>query len=271
MTETLEDKARVVEPSSYRRMRVLFFCVPPRITPRTGAMGEFANDRVLIVGVGGLGAPAVSALVRGSARSITLVDPDSVELSNLPRQVIYTADDIATPKVVAAARRLKELHPAVGIETRRLELTRANADELIRGHGFVIDATDDPAAKFLINDRCVALGVPFVYGGVRGMSGQALTVLPGRTACLRCLFEGPPDDDEIASCRDAGIIGPVAGAIGEAQAAEAMRWMRGETPALAGAMLSFDANDMIRIRTVAIGARPGCACGAAAASSAAAG
>lgn len=232
-------------------------------------MGESANDRVLIVGVGGLGAPAASALVRLGIRSLTLLDPDPVELSNLPRQVLYAIDDIGTAKVIAAARRLREMNSAVRIETRRLELTRANADELIRGHSFVIDATDNPTAKFLINDRCVELRVPFVYGGVLGMTGQAMTVVPGHTACLRCLFEGPPDADEIASCRDAGIIGPVAGAIGEAQAAEAMRWIRGEMPALAGAMLSFDAKDILRLRTVKISARAGCPCGTAASSAAA--
>jgi molybdopterin/thiamine biosynthesis adenylyltransferase len=236
-----------------------------------GAMGESANNRVLIVGIGGLGAPAAAALVRGGVQSITLLDPDPVELSNLPRQLLYAIDDIGTPKVVAAARRLKEINPAVRIETRRLELVDANADEIIREYGFVIDATDNPAAKFLINDRCVGLRIPFVYGGVLGMTGQAMTVLPGRSACLRCLFEEPPEDEEIASCRDAGIIGPAAGAIGEAQAAEAMRWIRGETPALAGAMLCLDANNMLRIRTVKISARAGCACGAAGAASAAAG
>jgi adenylyltransferase/sulfurtransferase len=234
-------------------------------------MGESAKDRVLIVGAGGLGAPAAWTLVRAGARAISLIDPDPVELSNLPRQVLYGASDIGLPKVIAAARRLAEMNPAAEIEIHQAELTSANAAELISRHAFVIDATDNPAAKFLINDRCAALGIPFVYGGVLGMSGQAMTVLPGRTACLRCLFEEPPDEAEIASCREAGIIGPLAGAIGAAQAAEALRWIRGETPALAGAMLTFDANDMIRIRTVPITARPGCACGAAAAASAAIG
>lgn len=229
------------------------------------AMETPANDRVLIVGVGGLGTPAAAALVRGGARSIAMIDPDLVELSNLPRQVLFGQSDIGSPKAIAAARRLKQMNPAVEIETRRIELTSANADDLIRGCGFVIDATDNPAAKFLINDRCVALRTPFVYGGVLGMTGQAMTVLPGVSACLRCLFEGPPDEDEIASCRDAGIVGPVAGAIGEAQATEALRWIRGEMPALAGMMLSFDATGMIRTRTVTISARPGCGCGAAAA------
>ena len=95
--------------------------------------------------------------------------------------------------------------------------------------------TDSPAAKFLINDTCVAVGRPFVYGGVLGLTGQAMTVIPGRTACLRCLFEEPPDEADAASCREAGVIGPIAGAIGEVQAAEAIAWASGRMPSCRGA------------------------------------
>jgi adenylyltransferase/sulfurtransferase len=109
----------------------------------------------------------------------------------------------------------------------------------------------------------VALGRPFSYGGVLGMTGQTMTVLPGRTACLRCLFEEPPDEDEIGSCRDAGIIGPIAGAIGEAQAAEAISCVYGRMPALAGTMLTYDATGQGRLRLTPIAARLGCRCGAA--------
>ena len=101
---------------------------------------------------------------------------------------------------------------------------------MIESYGFTIYATDNPTTKFLINDSCVALGRPFAYGGVLGMTGQTMTIVPGQTACLRCLFEEPPDQDEIASCRDAGIIGPIAGAIGEAQTAEAIRCPAEKSP-----------------------------------------
>jgi molybdopterin/thiamine biosynthesis adenylyltransferase len=202
------------------------------------------------------------ALVRGGARRLTLIDPDPVELSNLPRQVIYHESDIGLPKVEAAARRLRESAPGLEIETHRGPLDAANAHELILDAAFVIDATDNPEAKFLINDECIVAGRPFVYGGAIGMVGQAMTVIPGRTACLRCLFEEPPGEDEAASCRDAGILGPVAGAIGAAQAAEALRWMRGEAPALAGTMLTYGAK-IGRVRLTEIAARSGCGCGAA--------
>ena len=108
----------------------------------------------------------------------------------------------------------------------------------------------------------VALKRPFAYGGVLGMTGQAMTILPGRSACLRCLFEEPPEENELASCRDAGIIGPIAGAIGEAQAAEASRYLGGSMPALAGKMLTYDARGLGQTRLTPISARTGCACGA---------
>ena len=137
---------------------------------------------------------------------------------------------------------MRELHPELAVETYPVALKVSNADELIARHDFVIDATDDPAAKFLINDVCLALGRPFVYAGVLGMTGQAMTVLPGRTACLRCLFEQPPEPGEIASCREAGIVGPVAAVIGEIEAAEALRWLGGGVPQLAGKILTYDGN-----------------------------
>ena len=213
--------------------------------------------------MGGLGVPAACALARGGAKRIGLVDPDPVELSNLARQVIYGTASLGRLKVEAAAERLTQDHPELVVETHPVALDATNAADLIARYDFVIDATDDPAAKFLINDTCLMLGRPFVYAGVLGMTGQAMTVLPGRTACLRCLFETPPDPGEIASCREAGIIGPVAAVIGEIEAAEALRWLGGGAPELAGKILTYDGTASGRMRALEVGARAGCACGAA--------
>ncbi len=213
--------------------------------------------------MGGLGVPAACALARGGARRIGLVDPDPVELSNLARQVIYGTTSLGRLKVEAAAARLGEEYPALKVETYPVALDLTNAADLIARYDFTIDATDDPAAKFLINDTCLALGRPFVYAGVLGMTGQAMTVLPGRTACLRCLFEEPPAPGEIASCREAGIIGPVAAVIGEIEAAEALRWLSGGVPELAGKILTYDAAASGRMRALEVSARAGCVCGAA--------
>jgi molybdopterin-synthase adenylyltransferase len=212
--------------------------------------------------MGGLGVPALWALTRAGARHVTLVDPDPVELSNLARQVIYRESDIGTPKVEAAARWLGERFPEVGVARHAIALDGSNAARLIAAHNFVIDATDSPFAKFLTNDTCIATRTPFVYGGVVEMTGQAMTVIPGETACIRCVFETPPDEDQIQSCREAGIVGPVAGAIGEMQAAEAMRASRAQTFLLPGKILTYDASGPTRVRLTPVSPRPGCGCGA---------
>jgi molybdopterin-synthase adenylyltransferase len=221
-----------------------------------------ATEGILIVGVGGLGVPALWALARAGARRLTLVDPDPVEVSNLARQVIYRSRDIGVSKVDAAARWLAERFPDIGVEHHAIALDESNAARLVAAHDFVIDATDSPAAKFLINDTCIAARTPFVYGGVVGMIGQAMTVIPTETACIRCVFETVPDDDEIQSCREAGIIGPVAGAIGEMQAGEAMRASRAQKPLLSGKILTYDASGPGRVRITGVRPRPGCGCGA---------
>jgi molybdopterin/thiamine biosynthesis adenylyltransferase len=228
-----------------------------------------ASKRILIVGAGGLGIPAACALARAGFTDLGLIDPDSVELSNLPRQVIFGESDLGSPKAIAAARYLAALHPDVRIEPMVRALDAGNAAAILGGFDFVIDATDSPAAKFLINDVCIELAIPFVYGGVLGVTGQAMTVLPAATACRRCVFEEPPGEDDVASCREAGIIGPVAGAIGAAQAAEALRLLSGQMPVLAGTMLTLDGSQSGRIRLISIAARADCRCGAASATAAA--
>jgi molybdopterin/thiamine biosynthesis adenylyltransferase len=221
---------------------------------------KVATDRILIVGVGGLGVPALWTLARAGARRLTLVDPDPVELSNLARQVIYRPEDIGSPKVEAASRWLTERFPDVNVEQHATALDASNATRLIAQHDFVIDATDSPLAKFLINDTCIAARTRFAHGGVVGMTGQAMSVIPGETACIRCVFETPPD--EIQSCREAGLVGPVAGAIGEMQAAEAMRALRAQPLLLSGKILTYDASGPSRVRTMEVSPRPGCDCGA---------
>src|SRR3984893_11305552 len=224
---------------------------------------ELRRQSILIVGIGGLGVPAAGALARGGVDRLGLVDPDPVELSNLARQVIYGAASIGRLKVEAAAQRLRQKHPGLNVETYPVALEASNAIDLIARYDFVIDATDDPAAKFLINDICIELGRPFVYAGVLGLSGQAMTVMPGRTACLRCLFEEAPDPGEIATCREAGMVGPVAAVTGEIVAAEALRWLKGGMPELEGKILTYDGSASGRIRSLSVTARAGCGCGAA--------
>jgi len=261
----LEDKARYVplvlsSPQDFSPLTINADAL--RLSTGGRRATEVATDRILIVGMGGLGVPASWALARAGASRLTLVDPDPVELSNLARQVIYRPVDIGTPKVEAAARWLGEHFPGVSVEHHAIALDVANAARFVAAHDFVIDATDSPATKFLINDTCIDARTSFVYGGVIGMTGQVMTVIPGETACIRCVFETPPDEAEIQSCREAGIVGPVAGAIGEMQASEAMRALRAQTFSLSGKILTYDASGPARVRITAVSPRRGCGCGA---------
>ena len=224
-------------------------------------MSGLIEGKVLIVGVGGLGVPAALRLSQAGIRHLTLIDPDPIELSNLARQVVYRTSDVGRPKAEVAAARLLATFPALQPRPIVGRLDRQNAHELIASHDFVIDGTDDPSSKFLISDTCVAANRPFVYGGVLGFSGQAMTVMPGKTACLRCLFEEPPSEGDSMSCREAGILGPVAGMIGVVQAAEALSFLSGGEPALCGRILTYDAIAG-RTRLTRVTPRAGCGCGA---------
>ena len=221
------------------------------------------SKSILIVGLGGLGVPSALALARArSVAHLGLIDPDPVELTNLHRQIIYNASDLGRPKVDAAARHLHEIDRELDIEAFSLALDTDNARAIIDRYDFVIDGTDNPATKFLINDVALASDTPFAYGGVLGMSGQAMTVIPHRSACLRCLFESTPDAADVASCREAGILGPVAGAIGNLQAREALAIIEHRMPALAGGILTYDATAAPRVRFAQVSPREGCICGA---------
>jgi|SRR5271165_2139248 len=199
------------------------------------------------------------AIARQNCASITIIDPELVELSNLARQIVFRVSDIGAAKAQACAAQLRALYPRVEVQTLRVAFDRGNGADLIGAHDFTIDGTDDAEVKFLINDLSLQTGRRFAYGGVLGMRGQAMTVVPGHSACLRCLFEAPPPQADVGSCREAGIIGPVAGLIAEIQAAEAVRHVRGETLLLAGRMATYDAN-RLQLRSVEVRRRADCLC-----------
>jgi molybdopterin/thiamine biosynthesis adenylyltransferase len=218
---------------------------------------EAENRGVLVVGVGGLGAAAALELASGGVRRIGLVDPDRVELSNLHRQLLHGPSDVGCAKTESAAAKLVTLHPEVTVDARPRRLDSDCADAILAGYDFVIDATDHPPTKFLLNDRCVKAGKPFVYAGVVGFTGQMMTVLPGETACLRCLFPQPPDETEVASCAGAGILGPLAALVGTLQGIEALKYLGGAGDLVADRLLTIDARTL-RMREVALRRSPAC-------------
>lgn len=215
------------------------------------------TGRVLVVGVGGLGSPAALALAHAGVGTLGLIDPDVVELSNLQRQILHHTPDLDRPKVASAREKLSRIAPEVEVVVYHDRLHAQNLPELFRAYDFIIDATDGVATKFLINDGAVLMKKPFSYGGIVQFAGQTLTVLPGQTACLRCLFPIMPSGDEIPTCQEAGIIGSLAGSLGFVQAMEAVKYLSGEGVLLTDRLLTYDASAS-RWRTIGIKRNPRC-------------
>lgn len=224
--------------------------------PLTTPHSSLARARVLIVGVGGLGAPAAAALAGAGVHTLGLVDPDVVEVSNLHRQPLYTDRDLGRPKVEAASARLQKLAPGLRTEPYRQRFT-ADDRGLVARFDLVLDGTDSIAAKFAVNDAAVGAGVPLVHAGVLGFRAQLLTILPGRTACYRCVFEEAPPPADTPSCDEAGVMGPVPSFAGALQASEAVRLLIGRGAAFAGRLLTVDLQSGLW-RTVPLSPNPRC-------------
>ena len=211
--------------------------------------------RVAVVGAGGLGAPAALALARAGV-PLTVIDFDRVELSNLPRQVLYGERDVGRPKAEVAAERLERVLPG-GVRACVERIDGENAPRLLAGHAALLDGTDGLAIKDLLNGVAVERGLPLVHAGAVGLDGQLMTILPGRTACLRCLFLELPSDEDLPTCQEAGVLGPAVGAIGLAAAREAAALATGRPPPLAGRFAMLDGRTM-RWRVLPVARNPAC-------------
>ena len=214
---------------------------------------KLAAARVLIVGAGGVGGPAALYLAAAGVGTLTLVDPDTVALSNLQRQILFTGDDIGRPKVEAGADRLTALNPRVHIETVAGSLTAANARALIAGHDAVLDGTDDFLTRFAVNAACVAEDVPLVSGALGRWSGQ-VGVFTGRP-CYQCLVPEIPPDAE--TCARVGVVGALAGVVGAMAALEAIKLITGAGEPLTGRLMLYEGLSATA-RTVRITADPDC-------------
>jgi molybdopterin/thiamine biosynthesis adenylyltransferase len=209
--------------------------------------------RVLIVGVGGLGAPAALYLAAAGVGALGLADPDTVGLSNLQRQVLFGVDDLGAPKVMAAAARLAALNPHVEVTPLDLRLDEANARELVAGWDLVLDGTDDFATRLNVNRACVGAGRTLVSGAIGRWTGQ-VGVFPGRP-CYQCLVSEAPPDAE--TCAAVGVVGALAGVIGSMIALEAIKLIAGAGEPLAGRLWVYDALAG-EARTVRLPADPAC-------------
>ena len=172
---------------------------------------KLLNGRVLIIGAGGLGSPIALYLAAAGVGTIGIADADIVDLSNLQRQIAHHTRDIGMPKVESAKAKMVAMNPDVTVNTYQTWVSAANIADIMRDYDFVIDGTDNFAAKFLINDACVLAGKPYSHGGILQFDGQTMTVKPGESACYRCIFPTPPPKDAIPTCSQAGVIGVLPG------------------------------------------------------------
>ena len=231
------------------------------ILKEVGVKGQkkLLNGKVLIIGAGGLGAPAAMYLAAAGVGTIGIVDADEVDLSNLQRQIIHGTADVGKAKVKSAKETMEAMNPDVKVNTYRMFVDSSNIRELIREYDFVIDGTDNFPAKFLINDACVMEKKPFSHAGIIRFQGQLMTYVPGEGPCYRCVFQTPPPPDAVPTCKQAGVIGAMGGVIGSLQAMEAVKYLLGVGDLLVGRLLTYDALKM-EFRTIKLPARgDGCA------------
>ncbi len=216
------------------------------IMPEVGLQGQrkLKAASVLLIGTGGLGSPLALYLTAAGIGRIGLVDYDVVDETNLQRQVIHFTSDVGKPKLDSAAAKLSDINPHVIIEKHNVPLTSANALDVLKDYDVIIDGTDNFPTRYLVNDACVILGKPNVYGSIFRFEGQVTVFDARRGPCYRCLFPEPPPPGLVPSCAEGGVLGVVPGTIGTLQATEAIKVILGVGKPLIGRMILYDALDM---------------------------
>ncbi|MFL6325316.1 MAG: ThiF family adenylyltransferase [Nitrososphaeraceae archaeon] len=206
-------------------------------------MEKLRNAKVCVVGVGGIGNPIVTQLTAMGIAKLKIVDRDVVEISNLHRQHLYSEKDIGKVKVEVGAERLRALNPAVEIEPAPLSVTKYTAENIIAGFDIVIDALDSIDARYALNDACIKFNIPFIYGGALGMMGSICTILPNKSACLRCVFPALSEDD-MPTCSTEGVHPSLLYLVGGIQVSEAVKIIMGRQPTLENKLLYIDLNEL---------------------------
>jgi molybdopterin/thiamine biosynthesis adenylyltransferase/rhodanese-related sulfurtransferase len=229
------------------------------IMPEVGMEGQLKlkNSKVLLIGTGGLGAPLGLYLAAAGVGRLGLVDFDVVDFTNLQRQVAFGSDDIGKPKAEAARARLSNLNPDIHIETFETKLTSDNALQLFKNFDVIVDGTDNFPTRYLVNDACILLGKPNVYGSIFRFEGQATVFGMPDGPCYRCLYPEPPPPGLVPSCAEGGVLGVLPGIVGSIQAMETIKLLLGAGDSLVGRLLLFDALAM-KFRELKLRKNPNC-------------
>src|SRR3954454_3950731 len=208
---------------------------------------KLLDSHVTLCGCGALGTVLANALVRAGVGHLRLVDRDFIETSNLQRQVLFDEHDVSEnlPKAEAAARKLGAINSSVHVDPVVVDIDRTNILELVQDADLILDGSDNFEVRYLINDAAVKLNKPWVYGGCIGGHGQTMTILPGETPCLRCVFEAAPSPGEAGTCETAGVLGPIVNIIASLQAIEAIKILTGRLDRVNRDLLYFDVWDNV--------------------------
>ncbi|MDC4203522.1 MAG: molybdopterin-synthase adenylyltransferase MoeB [Candidatus Manganitrophus sp.] len=229
------------------------------ILTEVGGKGQkkIGQAKVLIVGAGGLGSPIALYLAAAGVGTIGLIDADVVDLSNLQRQIIHHTSDIGRPKVLSAQEKMVAINSDVKVVPYQENLDADNALKIFNDFDYVIDGTDNFPAKFLINDAAHFAKKPLIHGGILRFEGQLFTILPGTSACYRCIFPEPPPAGLIPTCQEAGVLGALAGLIGTLQGTEVLKLILGIGKPLTDRILKYDAL-RTQFREIPIRRNPNC-------------
>ncbi|MFB3140372.1 MAG: molybdopterin-synthase adenylyltransferase MoeB, partial [Candidatus Acidiferrales bacterium] len=229
------------------------------IMPEVGMEGQLKLKaaKVLLIGTGGLGAPLGLYLTAAGVGRLGLVDFDVVDFTNLQRQVTFTTQDVGKRKIEAARDRLQGLNPEIQIDTHEVKLTSENALDILRDYDIIVDGTDNFPTRYLVNDACVLLGKPNVYGSIFRFEGQATVFALDDGPCYRCLYPEPPPPGLVPSCAEGGVLGVLPGIVGSIQANETIKLIIGRGESLKGRLLIFDALKM-KFRELRLRKNPDC-------------